>query len=194
MIFSLEVKWNLVSCVQLFGTHSMSMGFSRPEYWSGWPFPFPGDLSNSGLPHCRQILYQLSHQGSPRTLEWVAYPFSSRSCWPRNQTRVSCVAGKFFTSWATREAPYLALVELYLLCPVYFSLLVSCMADFPRGSSVTNPLANTGDAGSIPGWGRSPGGGNGNPLQYSCLGNPIDRGAWRATVHGVAKESDMASN
>ena len=46
------------------------------------------------------------------------------------------------------------------------------------------------DAGSIPGLGRSSGVGNGNPLQYSCLGNPMDRGAWWATVHGVAKESD----
>ena len=46
---------------------------------------------------------------------------------------------------------------------------------------------NAGDPGSIPGLGRSPGEGNGNPLQYSCLENPMDRGAWRATVHGVAK-------
>ena len=46
---------------------------------------------------------------------------------------------------------------------------------------------NAGDMGSVPGWGRSPGGGNGNPLQYSCLGNPMDRGAWWATVHGIAK-------
>ena len=58
---------------------------------------------------------------------------------------------------------------------------------FLGGSVVKNPSANTGDAGSIPGWGRSPGGGNGNPLQYSCLENPMDRGAWWATVHGVAK-------
>ena len=50
---------------------------------------------------------------------------------------------------------------------------------------------NAGDVGSIPGSRRSPGEGNGNPLQYSCLGNSIDRGAWRATVHGVAKETDM---
>ena len=48
----------------------------------------------------RQILYQVSHQGSPRILEWVAYPFSSRSSWPRNRTRVSCIAGGFFTNWA----------------------------------------------------------------------------------------------
>ena len=50
---------------------------------------------------------------------------------------------------------------------------------------VKNPPANVGDVGSIPGSGRSPKEGNGNPLQYSCLGNPIDRGAWQATVHGI---------
>ena len=62
--------------------------------------------------------------------------------------------------------------------------------DFPSGSVVKNPPASAGDEGSIPGLGRSPGEGNGNPLQYSCLGNPMDRGAWQATVHGVAKELD----
>ena len=58
---------------------------------------------------------------------------------------------------------------------------------------VKNPLANAGnirDRGSIPGSGRSPGGGHSNPLQYSCLKNPMDRGAWQATVHGGLKESD----
>ena len=50
---------------------------------------------------------------------------------------------------------------------------------------------DAGDAGSAPGSGRSPGEGNGNPLQYSCLGNPMDRGAWWATVHWVEKELDM---
>ena len=58
---------------------------------------------------------------------------------------------------------------------------------------VKNPPANAGDignAGSNPGLGRSPGGGHGNPLQYSCLENPMDRGAWRAAVPGVSKESD----
>ena len=61
---------------------------------------------------------------------------------------------------------------------------------FPGGSVVKNLPANAGDAGnasSIPGLGRSPGGGNGNSLQYSCLENPMDRGAWQATVHEVAK-------
>ena len=54
---------------------------------------------------CRQILYQLSHQGSPRILEWVVYPFSSGSSWPKNRTGVSWITGGFFTNWATREAP-----------------------------------------------------------------------------------------
>ena len=58
----------------------------------------PTQRLNPGLPHCRQILYQLNHKGSPRILEWVAYPFSSRSSRPRNQTCVSCIAGGFFTN------------------------------------------------------------------------------------------------
>ena len=56
-----------------------------------------------------------------------------------------------------------------------------------HGSVVNNLPANAGDTGSIPGSGKSPGEGNGNPLQYSCLGNLMDRGTWWATVHGVAK-------
>ena len=55
------------------------------------------------------------------------------------------------------------------------------------GSDDKESTCNAGDLGSIPGLGRSPGGGNGYPLQYSCLENPMDRGAWWATVHGVAK-------
>ena len=55
---------------------------------------------------------------------------------------------------------------------------------------VKNPRANAGDAGWIPGSGRSPGEGNGNPLQYSCLGNPMNRGAWRAVAHGITKVLD----
>ena len=65
---------------------------------------FPTQGSISGLLHCRWIVYQLSHKGSPRTLEWVAYPFSSGSSQPGNLTGVSCLAGRFFTNWAIREA------------------------------------------------------------------------------------------
>ena len=97
-----------------------------------WIFPTQG--LNPGLLHCRRILYQLSHKGSPfQGLLWVK------------------IQG--------------ALV-------------------------VKHPPASAGDMrdmGSIPGSGRSPGGGNGNPLQYSCLGNPIDRGAWQALIHRMTK-------
>ena len=58
------------------------------------------------------------------------------------------------------------------------------------GSVVKNPPANAGDVDLTPGWGRSPGEGSGNPLQDSCLGNTMYRGAWQATVHGVTKELD----
>ena len=75
------------------GSHSLLQGL------------FPTQGSFPGLLHCMWILYQLSHRSSPRILEWVAYPFSSRSSRPRNWTRVSCIAGRFFTNWATREAP-----------------------------------------------------------------------------------------
>ena len=62
---------------------------------------------------------------------------------------------------------------------------------FPGGLVVKNPPANAGDSDSVPGLERFPGEGNVNSLQYSCLGNPIDRGAWQAIVHGVTEELDM---
>ena len=89
---------------------------------------FPTQGLNPGLPYCRQILYQLSHQGSPRILEWVAYPFSSGSSWPRNQTGVSCIAGGFFINRAIREAPFLFQWSLYTVlfwntCALHHSLI-----------------------------------------------------------------------
>ena len=60
---------------------------------------FPTQGLNLGLPHCRRILYQLSHKGRPRILDWVAYPFSRGSSQPSNWTGVSCIAGRFFTNW-----------------------------------------------------------------------------------------------
>ena len=81
------------------------------------------------------------------------------------------------------------------LCFACFSLplknyfYLSCILDDKE--SACNAEDAAGAKGLIPGSGRSPGGGNGNPLQYSCLENPMDRGAWGAAVHGVAKESDM---
>ena len=65
---------------------------------------FPPQGSNPCLPHCRWFLYQLSHKGSPRILEWIAYPSFTESSRPRNWTGVSCIAGGFFTNWAMTEA------------------------------------------------------------------------------------------
>ena len=73
---------------------------------------FPTQGLNPGLPHCRQILHQLSHKGSPRILEWVAYPFSSGSSRTRNRTGVSCIAGGFFTKWDIRR--YHLIVQTYI--------------------------------------------------------------------------------
>ena len=90
--------------------HGLYSPWNSPDQNTGVGSPsllqqnFPTQGSNPGLPHCRQILYQLIHQGSPRTLEWVAIHNSSGSSQPRNRTRVSCIAGRFFTNWAIREA------------------------------------------------------------------------------------------
>ena len=79
------------------------------------------------------------------------------------------------------------------LLSLYDLICISLISDegFPGGSVVKNPPVNAGDVGWIPRSGRSLGEGNGNPLQYSCLGNYMDRGTWQATVHGATKESDM---
>ena len=81
---------------------------------------------------------------------------------------------------------------VWYICIVEISsaIYIREFGGFPGCSVVKNPAANAGDTGSIPGLGRSPGGGNSNLPQYSCLGNPTNRGAWQAIVHGVAKKSD----
>ena len=124
-----------LSRVRLFATRwtvahqaSPSMGYSRQEYWSGLPFPSPGDLLDPGIE-------PRSHVSC--TGRWVLY------CWRH--------------------------------------------LDLPGGSDGKASACSAGDPGLIPGLGRSSREGNGNPLQYSRLENPMDRGAWQATVHGVAK-------
>ena len=119
------------------------MEFCRHEYWSGFPFPPPGDLPHLGFKPgslALQILYCLSHQGSSL---------------PASHPRV----------------PKLSPLRFYSL-----------------GKSVCGvTIGNLRDVGLIPGSGRSPGGGHGKWPQYPCLGNPMDRAAWWATVHGIAK-------
>ena len=107
------MKWKSLSCVRLFEPHGLYSPWNSPGQNTGvrrlslLQGIKPRDRTqglNPGLLHCRWILYQLSHKRSPRKVEWVVYPFSSRSSQPRNRTRVSCVAGRFFTNWAIREA------------------------------------------------------------------------------------------
>ena len=93
------------------GTHGLYSPLNSPGQNTGvgshflFQGIFPTQGLNPGLPHWRRILSRLSHQGSPRILEWVAYPLFSGSSQPRNQTGVSCIAGRFFTNWAITEAP-----------------------------------------------------------------------------------------
>ena len=89
---------------------------------------FPTQGSNPGFPQCRQILYCLSHQESPRMLEWVAYPFSSGSSQPRNWTEISCIAGSFFTNWAISKAQ----IRGCIYSNVYSSVSIFCS---PQASS-----------------------------------------------------------
>ena len=108
-----------------------------------------------------------------RTLEWVAIPFSRGSSWPRNRTWVSCIAGRFFTDWATRES-----CSFLNIHPHVFT---------------------SSDDFSIQWWNTYFllylfGEGNGNPLQYSCLENSMDGGAWWATVHSIAKSQTWLSD
>ena len=169
--------------------------------WVAFPFSRASSQPrvNPGLPHCRQILYQLSHKGSPRILEWIAYPFSSGSSWPRNQTGVSCIAGGFFTNWATREALLNPLgkpiLETNLAGDTHHQFLAkfhyfkkSCTKMWSKDSEhecsvfwwcwfgvwvcVYRVLSVLTICKGFYGEG------NGTPLQYSCLENPMDRGAW----------------
>ena len=88
----------------------------------------------------------------------------------RDQTHITCIGKQILNHWTTREV------------------------DFPGGSDGKASVYNAGDPGSSPGLGRLPGEGNGNPLQYNCLENPMDRGAWQAAVYGTAKSRTRLSD
>ena len=91
-----------------------------------------------------------------------------------------------------KHLPFLDSVTDYLLLFRLHNQFLFCFfMGFPGGSVVKDMPANAGDSGSILGSERSPGEGNGNPRQYSCLENPMDRGSWWAALHGVSKESNM---
>ena len=104
------VKWSESHLIMSLRPHGLYSPWNTPGQNTGvgslslLQGIFPTQGLSPGLLHYKQFLYQLSHRGSPRMLEWVAYPFSSRSSQPRNWNGVSCNAGRFFTSWAVREA------------------------------------------------------------------------------------------
>ena len=111
-----------------------------PYSWEDLQGIFPTQDLNPGLPHCTWILYHLRHYGSTRILEWAAYPFSRGTSLPRNQTRVSYIAGRFFTSWATWEVPVsdtaAAAAKSLQLCPTLCDLIDGS----PPGSPVPGIL------------------------------------------------------
>ena len=125
-------------------SHSVMSNFLRSHgLYSPWNSPgqntgmgslsllqgiFPTQGLNPGLPHCRWILYQLSQKGSPKTLEWVAYSFSSRSSWPRNQTEVSHISGRFLTTEVSGKPLLETMLPPNILTPV------------PLGTGVRVPL------------------------------------------------------
>ena len=108
-------------------------------------------------------------------LLWVHVVSYLSTSSPQDWTQVSCIAGRFFTIWATREAN-------------------ATKMGFPGGSDNKESACNVGDLDSIPGLGRSPGGGYGNPLYYSCLENPHGQRNLEGYVHGVIKSQTWLSN
>ena len=99
---------------------------------------FPTQRSNPGLPHCRRILYCLSHQGRPRILGWVAYPFSRGTSQPRNRTVGSSIAGRFLTIWATRKG---IIYITHSINSVYMSTPISQLMHFMERPDLQSRIA-----------------------------------------------------
>ena len=100
------------------------------------------------------------------------------------------MSGLLFLAMSVGYATIQGFIKVYIGF-MHFFLFILYLMGLPWWPSGKESAYNVGDTGLIPGSRRCPGGGNGNPLQYSCLGNPIDRGAWWAIVHEVAEELDM---
>ena len=131
-----------------------------PKMWAGGGGGLVTKSCPTLRPHGCSLLGSSVHVIlQARIQEWVAISFSRGSSWPRDWTWVSCIAGRFFTIWATREAHPFWRQQAKRSWASQVALVVKK----PPASA-----ANARDAGSIPGSGRSPGGGHGNPLQYSC--------------------------
>ena len=134
--------WKSLSHVWLFATPGLYSQWNSPDQNTRVSscFLLQGIFSTQGsnpdLSHSGWILYQLNHKGSPRILEWVAYPFTSGSSWPRSWTRVSYVAGRFFNNWANREAAGLTgWAQFFCISAATFSpapqLIFFCQGSWP---------------------------------------------------------------
>ena len=189
---------------------SLSMGFPRQEYWSGLPFPFPGNLPDPGIkpmppessalaggffttvPHRKPLVFlqfssvQFSH--SLFMTSWTAARQASvhHQLLGFTQTHIHWVSDAIQPSHPlSSPSSAVNLSQHHFSVKIYiwqYHLFLKTV-----GSDGKESAHNVGDLGLIPESRRSPGEGNGNPLQYSCLGNPTDGGAWWATVLGVAK-------
>ena len=162
------------------------MEFSRQEYKSELPFLFLGDLPSSGIKPMSLVSLTLQADslllvtpGKPMRRHLDPHKEEGQETIETPIGEMQLLSAKHQGNSATPEARG----ETWDNC---FLIRVSGRNhDFPSGSGVKNPPANAGDPGSVPGSERSPGRANCNPRQYSCLENPMDRGAWQAIVHGV---------
>ena len=195
-------------CIPWTGTHQgfLSMEFSRQEHWSGLAFPSPGDLPDPGvrpespalwadslpsealaqftnLPNlCYMFLHLLGSHRSSRNhllqivfmLQKIKLGFTVVLTCPSVQRQSVMELRK------TQESSEVLFYSIYNLVSVVL-ILGSGEMGFPGSSAGKESACNAGDPSSIPELERSPGGGHGNPHQYSCLENPMDRGAWPAT-------------
>ena len=179
-----------LTCVWLFETPwtvarqaPLSMGFSRQGYWSGLQFPSPGDFPVPGIeprsPDC-----------SPSEPPGLCLPAWNSSMFVRTDTPLSTTLLKYSVhptclyhwTFFTYGRVTCGLLELSLGCDDQVNPQSKCGV---RGRGKKKHWYHGMEVKFLPGWGRSPGEGNGNSLQYSCLENPTDRGAWQTTVHGI---------
>ena len=208
-------KCKLLSHVRLFVTPwtMQSMEFSRPEYWTTpvslfWGI-FPTQGSNPGFPQCRWILfYQLSHQGSPRIVEWVAYPFSSGFSWLRDWTRVSYIAGRFFTNntnkaqgdyqqrqvRATAGRKQVKCFNVRFFDCLFSKWIADHSTEFVSKCAVIKKRKGELDKDKLydPWVWKIPWRREWLSFQYPCLESPVDRGA--TPVHGVTQSQTRPSD
>ena len=153
------------------------MGFPKQEYWNGLPFLSLGDLPSPGIEPTSPAL-----AGSFFSTEPPGKPYQIR-----DMQNFLPFCRLPFTFWMV--CPLQQRNFLFWWCPVYLcaSQITLLVKKPPANAGVIRNERDIRNAGSIPALGRSPGGRHGNPLQYSCLPNPMVRGAWRATVHRVAQ-------